>query len=158
MKGEIACFGMYLGGPVCEKCTANRRCKALLVSNGFDLVSSMIGQLETTTPDRVVFKDTDRVTELVDQLLHPVVSDNMTAEEELAVLGVTKADLMDALDVQKVRMPLDAQQKAVDDYSQIVNKLLPGQPWGVMKGSMPPIRDAVAWYKVEPGALEIDDL
>jgi hypothetical protein len=77
------CFGFYSGGPVCATCTATKRCKAIVVSNGFDIVADALGQMLATLPDQN-YRDTDRVSELVDQLLDP--PENVLSAEAVDVL------------------------------------------------------------------------
>lgn len=68
---EKACFGFYLGGVVCGQCIAAKRCKAILVSDGFDLAAALVEQLSNELPDVAEFRDSDRVSDLVEQLLKP---------------------------------------------------------------------------------------
>lgn len=67
---DLDCFSFYIGGASCERCVANKRCKAILATNGIDIVASVVNHLLTELPP-ARFRDTDRVPELVDQLLEP---------------------------------------------------------------------------------------
>jgi len=68
---EKDCFGFYMGNPVCNSCSARQRCKAILITNGFDIVAAAVDQMALELPDNAVYFDTDRVPSLVDQLMNP---------------------------------------------------------------------------------------
>lgn len=71
MSKEIPCFGFFSSQPTCSTCAAAKRCKAVLVSNGFDITAELIEHLARNLPAEAKFQDTDRITTLVDQLLIP---------------------------------------------------------------------------------------
>jgi len=71
MSTEKDCFGFYMGNPVCNACSARQRCKAILISNGFDIVAAAVDQMVIDLPANGAFKDTDRIPSLVDQLTYP---------------------------------------------------------------------------------------
>lgn len=68
---KIDCFGFYVGGPVCGSCAAQKRCRAILVSDGFDLAGSLVEELLEAVPEGTRFAETNRVSEMVQQLLKP---------------------------------------------------------------------------------------
>jgi len=85
-KNDKDCFGFYMGNPVCNQCSARQRCKAVLISNGFDIVAAAVDGLVLDLPDKGAYYDTDRIPSLVDQLLYPPVDthqDEIDAEDEL---------------------------------------------------------------------------
>jgi len=80
------CFGFYVGNPVCNQCTIRQRCKAVLISNGFDIVAAAVDGLVLDLPEDAAYYDTDRIPRLVDQLLFPPADthqDEIDAEDEL---------------------------------------------------------------------------
>lgn len=87
MSREVDCFGFYTGGGICASCSASKRCKAILVSDGFTIVSEFVDHVVGTLPEGG-YKDTDRVTELVDQLLSPLTPLSSEEAELLGILGV----------------------------------------------------------------------
>lgn len=72
MTEEASCFGFFAGGknPACNLCLANKRCRAILVSHGFDMVAAAADSLMSDLPD-VMYRDVERVSELVKQLKQP---------------------------------------------------------------------------------------
>jgi len=85
-KKDFDCFGFYMGNPVCNQCSARQRCKAVLISNGFDIVAAAVDDLVMQLPEQAAYYDTDRVPSLLDQLLHPPVDthqDEIDAEDDL---------------------------------------------------------------------------
>jgi len=85
-KIEKDCFGFYMGNPVCNQCSARQRCKAVLISNGFDIVAATVDQMVLELPDNAAYYDTDRVPSLVDQLMWPPADthqDEIDDEDEL---------------------------------------------------------------------------
>lgn len=76
---QKACFGFYIGSPVCGMCAAHKRCKALLITDGFDIVGSLVEHLEAELKD-AQYRDTDKISELTDQLI--TLPDDLTEEEK----------------------------------------------------------------------------
>jgi len=92
------CFGFYVGGPTCNVCTASKRCKAILISHGFTIMGELTEALLGDLPDQAEFRDTDRVAELVNQLLQPPVSmedDDVELVTLLQEKGITEIDVRD---------------------------------------------------------------
>ena len=86
MSKDKDCFGFYMGNPVCNQCAARQRCKAVLITNGFDIIAACVDQLVVELPEKGAYYDTDRVPSLVDQLLFPPVDthqDEIDDEDEL---------------------------------------------------------------------------
>ena len=97
------CFGFYMGNPVCNQCSARQRCKAVLISNGFDIVAAMVDELVLELPEDGAYYDTDRVPALVEQLLFPPVDthqDEIDAEDEL--LNLLEKNELDRDDVSAI--------------------------------------------------------
>jgi len=69
---ELDCLIFYLGGEhtPCATCVASKRCKALLSTNGFDIVGDLIDHLTTELPPGM-YEDTDIANRIVDQILEP---------------------------------------------------------------------------------------
>lgn len=84
------CFGTYRQSATCNTCGLRSRCKAVEATDGLDLVAALISHLEETLPEGT-YTDTDRVTELVDQLLHPHGVELSETEKEL--LQILSQDL-----------------------------------------------------------------
>lgn len=98
---EGTCFGMYAGTArrECASCVAARRCKAVLVSDGFDVLAELLDSLFAELP-AVKYRDTVRVVELVDQLLKPPATESLKEEEEL--LGVIGQVELDGLSLETI--------------------------------------------------------
>lgn len=92
------CFGFFAGSQKisCQSCVAARRCKAILVSDGFDVMGALVEQLIAELPDDVVFIDSEQVSAWVDQLLHPVTE---ISKEEAELLGLVNQVPPEGLDL-----------------------------------------------------------
>jgi len=68
---KINCFGYYGGDSsvACSDCTARKRCKAILLSDGFDVVADSIEELMAALPDTNDYNDSDRIPALVVELI-----------------------------------------------------------------------------------------
>lgn len=73
---EPSCFGMYLSTYTCTTCILQKKCKALLVSDGFDIVAAMVEQLIEQLPENMSYTDTDRASELMMQVMTPNIKKN----------------------------------------------------------------------------------
>jgi len=94
----VNCFGFYSGGPVCIGCAINKRCKAVLISNGFDVVGALINQLTATLPEEGSYLDTDLISKMTDQLLEK--PELKQEEDDLLVLLKSKGiESIDAEDL-----------------------------------------------------------
>ena len=63
------CFGFYKGNPdSCASCAMRKKCKSVLITHGFDIVSDVIATALDELKD-VSYIDTDRISEMVTQLL-----------------------------------------------------------------------------------------
>lgn len=93
------CFTFYSGGTSCTTCPAMKRCKAVMVSHGFDIVGNFVNHLVANLPPDAVFIDSDRIPDLVEQLLVP--SKELTMDE-MAILealkGTTVGPVKDVLE------------------------------------------------------------
>ena len=88
-----------MGNPVCNQCSARQRCKAILISNGFDIVAAAVDSLVLQLPDDGAYYDTDRVPSLVDQLMFPPAApDKEEEEEEDNLLGLLEGGELDRED------------------------------------------------------------
>ena len=104
-KDDKDCFGFYMGNLVCNQCSARQRCKAVLISNGFDIVAAMVDALVLELPEDGAYFNTDRVPSLVDQLFFPPVDthqDEIDAEDEL--LNLLEKNELDKDDVKAIGM------------------------------------------------------
>lgn len=70
---EPNCFGFFGGSRHgnCSQCLANKRCKAILVTHGFDMMSTFIETLLGDLDDTDLFLDSNRVSDLATQLKEP---------------------------------------------------------------------------------------
>ena len=77
------CFGFF-GGPshlACQNCTAINRCKAILISNGFDIIGDLVSHMAFSLPENVEYRNTNQISEIVKQLRNPPSPiDDKTAE------------------------------------------------------------------------------
>lgn len=96
-KKNGTCFGFFGGSSklACERCVAARRCKAILVSDGFDLVAELLEQLVAELPANAVFVDSDRAAVLVDQLLKPTESLPPEVEDLVGLVNQVQPDSLD---------------------------------------------------------------
>lgn len=62
------CFGFFRNEPACETCPARTRCRAALVTTGFDLLGGLIEQLLDTLPEGD-YSDSDRQEDILRQVL-----------------------------------------------------------------------------------------
>jgi len=67
------CFSFFSGGPACKRCLAAKRCKAILVTHGFNLIGDFLEHLMGELPEKGIYQDTDRIGEMIEQLLKPEV-------------------------------------------------------------------------------------
>lgn len=89
MNTPVNCFGFYQGGRECNACAAQRRCRSILVTDGFDIISQLIGELSEGLDPTKKYQDVGRPSVLVDQLLghdQPQLDD-----EQLQALEMLKA-------------------------------------------------------------------
>lgn len=96
-KKDIQCFGFFAGydNSSCYGCTAAKRCKAVLVSHSFDILADTIQHLVEELQD-VPYKNTDRVSDLVDQLKSPPSIPKEA--QDLLTLAAGDRELSDILD------------------------------------------------------------
>lgn len=90
---EPACFGFYGGTHLstCSSCTAVKRCKAILISDGFDVLGAIVDQMLLELPEGTTFRDTDRVSERVKQLFDPPAPLSKDEEELLNLRSTPEA-------------------------------------------------------------------
>lgn len=91
MTNEERCFPFYSGGPTCQNCVVSKRCKAILVSDGFDMIAAFLEEMLTDLPN-TEYKDTDRVSELATQLLKPPVGELYSEGEEVLLHKLHSGD------------------------------------------------------------------
>jgi len=98
-KNEIRCFSFYSGGPACYRCKAAKRCKAVFVSHGMEFTAHLLRELIEDLPSNGVFRDTDRIPVLVDQLLNPATHSGGNSDEAalLEALEGHGADLQNTI-------------------------------------------------------------
>jgi len=72
MTTKESCFGFFGGESLaaCKNCTAQRRCKAVLVSDGFTILGDSIDQMVAELPD-APYPDAVRSSEQLQVLLNP---------------------------------------------------------------------------------------
>lgn len=79
---EKSCFGFHKTSSIlCERCSVTRRCLAVYQTHGAAALSSVIeSALIAMENQPVIVRDSDKVSDLVDQLLNPVLLTVDTAE------------------------------------------------------------------------------
>lgn len=76
----VHCFGFHQEGqPPCTWCSAGRRCKAVQLTHGTDILADLLSHLTEQLPD-VQYEDSDRVTDLVKTLRNPKGPSNLDRE------------------------------------------------------------------------------
>lgn len=75
MAEEAACFGFYNESSECLQCIARKRCKAIMISDGMDMIAEGLLEelLDTECIEGARFMPSMKASDLVDQLLHPEV-------------------------------------------------------------------------------------
>lgn len=63
------CFGFYIKSPTCEGCDANRRCKSVTVTNGYDIIGEMVDHLVESLEDKE-YVDADSMSLITEQILN----------------------------------------------------------------------------------------
>lgn len=100
---EGSCFGFYAGSmrSACAQCTASRRCKAILASDGFEIMADLVSALERSLPKDKQF-DLDAgnagIRALVDVLIRPGQS-VLRPPNMVGVPGLAKHFASDGLDL-----------------------------------------------------------
>jgi hypothetical protein len=65
------CFGFFNDSVACQNCPAIKRCRAILVSDGFDILGSFLDEvLEEEMESEVPFFPKDKISDNIDQLLN----------------------------------------------------------------------------------------
>lgn len=55
------CFGFFTGEDSCQRCAAAKKCKAVLVSDGFDVAGGILEELLATLPEGVYELDLENI-------------------------------------------------------------------------------------------------
>lgn len=55
------CFGFFTGEDSCQRCAAAKKCKAILVSDGFDVAGGILEELLATLPEGEYALDLDDI-------------------------------------------------------------------------------------------------
>lgn len=87
------CFGFFDGTAICQGCIANKRCRAVLVTDGFDVLSSMINTMVADLPEKAIFYYSERPSELVEQLLNPPLTAQRKAKIDQEALRARQREL-----------------------------------------------------------------
>lgn len=69
MVKEGNCFGFYGQEIICDSCPVMKRCKAVLMTDGFGILDGVISELLESLPEGKRMVDTDRVSEMLTQLI-----------------------------------------------------------------------------------------
>lgn len=91
------CFSFYGGNQnaACQSCMASRRCKAMLISDGFQILGDLVDHLTTELPPGN-YRDTTRVKEITKILVSPEPIELSDQERELlGMLTATEQELQD---------------------------------------------------------------
>lgn len=95
----MECFGFYGGQRgICVRCALQKKCKALLVSHGFDILNAALQSKLENLPDGS-YNDTDRISEVTLQIMEGPknIELNVDEEELSSLLGTNKKDTIAAL-------------------------------------------------------------
>jgi len=97
------CFGFYMGNPICNSCAARQRCKAILISNGFDIIAAAVDRMALDLPETGAYYDTDRVPGLVDQLMNPPADTHQDEiDDEADLLALLEQEELDPNDTRNM--------------------------------------------------------
>ncbi len=55
------CFGFFTGDDSCQRCAAAKKCKAVLVSDGFDIAAGVLEEVLATLPEGTYEIDMDEI-------------------------------------------------------------------------------------------------
>jgi len=71
MSMNYSCFGFYNNSPDCNRCPANKRCRAIFASDGMDVLEELLEELvEREADSGVPFIQQGTVAEMVGQILN----------------------------------------------------------------------------------------
>lgn len=77
-REDPSCFGFFGGQNhgVCQRCGVAAKCRAVLLTHGFDIVGNAIELMMAELPD-APFADHDRIPRLTDELIHPPAAEQI---------------------------------------------------------------------------------
>lgn len=85
-RTKRTCFGFFTGDDSCQKCAAAKKCKAILVTNGFDVAAGVLEEILATLPEGTYEIDLDEIH--VD--LVPGADDDLKKRARAEAAGVYK--------------------------------------------------------------------
>lgn len=94
-----SCFPFFSKDRACESCQAKTRCKAILISHGFDVLGSLVDAMLNEIPDDAEFEDTDKISTLVQMLINPPRPGVIEAESELMRLAKQRTQALGIADI-----------------------------------------------------------
>lgn len=96
MTDRPLCFGFYTSSSICSQCVAQKRCKAILVSHGLDILGDSIESMLLDFPDNATFTKTDRITVMMDELLKPSTAPPVVEVDPLVALAAARQEELDS--------------------------------------------------------------
>jgi hypothetical protein len=97
---DVMCFGFFSGGPECKKCPLDKRCRAVLISHGLDIMAGVLDTLMENLPPDSTYEETDLLPEIVNQILLPQRTRPADETEMLALLDGQVIDREEVLDLE----------------------------------------------------------
>lgn len=87
-KKKVDCFGFFNSSVDCVNCVAQKRCRAITISDGFDALEDLLEtMIEQEAASGVPFIDQNKVSDLVGQVINrksrETLVANKSAVEEL---------------------------------------------------------------------------
>lgn len=92
---DLDCFGFYQDAPVCQGCVPWKRCKAVLVSNGWSIAAAALETMVAELPDHNQYTDSDRIPVILNMVLSPkpVVEEKDDLLDLLQSKGISDTDV-----------------------------------------------------------------
>lgn len=78
------CFGFFNDSVSCNNCPAVKRCRAILVSDGFDVLAGLLSEIvEAEAESGIPFFPKEKVSDNVDQLLNRTHREALSNDESI---------------------------------------------------------------------------
>lgn len=78
------CFGFFNDSVSCNNCPAVKRCRAILVSDGFDILTALLDAIiEQEVDSGVPFFPKDKASDNIEQLLHREQRESLANDESV---------------------------------------------------------------------------
>lgn len=99
---QLDCFGFFAGdrNSVCARCRISKRCKSVLITDGFDVLGQLANTLANSLPEGRVYTESDQLRVMVDQLVNPKIDLSESERELLNLMGKrTSTSALDTGDI-----------------------------------------------------------